>query len=222
VHLYSFSVQPVRRGRGDREKHEKEKDKEEDGDKDASEDGGRPLKVCAEAGRKWVRNIHQYPVLSMEWIQLVDSLKQLTRLVQLEGRMPENKKVSETLGRDDSSGGTLWDQEACESVIRIIVEEGKLYATKKGIEKTIAEFKTGAYFGELALLKNQPRAASACSSTTRGGSSQGSNRQVRILDAKPSCQHAPVGPAEKDCATPILGAQPVQLAPPPIPRFQQR
>lgn len=91
-----------------------------------AEDGARPLKVCAEAGRKCVRNIHQYPVLSMEWIQLVDYLKQLSRLVQLEGRMPENKKVSETLGRDDSSGGTLWDQEAHENAIRILVEEAKV------------------------------------------------------------------------------------------------
>jgi hypothetical protein len=93
---------------------------------DVAEDGARPLKVCAEAGRKCVRNIHQYPVLSMEWIQLVDSLKQLTRLVQLEGRMPENTKVSETLGRDDSTGGTLWDQGAHENAIRILVEEAKV------------------------------------------------------------------------------------------------
>lgn len=95
----------------------------------AHEDSGeteRPLKVCAEAGRKCVRNIHQYPVLSVEWIALVDSLKQLTRLVQLEGRMPVNSKVAESAGRNQDSEGTLWDQEAHENAIRILVEEAKV------------------------------------------------------------------------------------------------
>lgn len=86
----------------------------------------RPLKVCAEAGRKCVRNIHQYPVLSVEWIALVDSLKQLTRLVQLEGRMPANTKVGEAQGRNKDSEGTLWDQEVHENAIRILVEEAKV------------------------------------------------------------------------------------------------
>mmetsp|Transcript_42461 Transcript_42461/g.76306 ORF Transcript_42461/g.76306 Transcript_42461/m.76306 type:complete len:325 (-) Transcript_42461:155-1129(-) len=86
----------------------------------------RPLKVCAEAGRKCVRNIHQYPVLSAEWLALVDSLKQLSRLVQLEGRMPANPKVLETAGRDQESEGTLWDQESHENAIRILVEEAKV------------------------------------------------------------------------------------------------
>mmetsp|Transcript_5666 Transcript_5666/g.13262 ORF Transcript_5666/g.13262 Transcript_5666/m.13262 type:complete len:326 (-) Transcript_5666:180-1157(-) len=95
----------------------------------AHEDAGeseRPLKVCAEAGRKCVRNIHQYPVLSVEWIALVDSLKQLTRLVQLEGRMPVNAKVAESAGRNQDSEGTLWDQEQHENAIRILVEEAKV------------------------------------------------------------------------------------------------
>jgi len=43
-----------------------------------------------------------------------------------------------------------------------IVEDGSLKATKEvdGVEKTVLEYKAGDYFGELALLKNQPRAAS--------------------------------------------------------------
>jgi hypothetical protein len=95
----------------------------------AHEDAGeseRPLRVCAEAGRKCVRNIQQYPILSVEWIALVDSLKQLTRLVQLEGRMPANTKVAEAAGRNQDSDGTLWDQEAHENAIRILVEEAKV------------------------------------------------------------------------------------------------
>jgi len=94
----------------------------------AQEDGGeeRPMRVCAEAGRKCVRNIQQYPVLSVEWIALVDSLKQLSRLVHLEGRMPNNTKVSEMQGRNVDSDGTLWDQESHENAIRILVEEAKV------------------------------------------------------------------------------------------------
>merc|ERR1712048_1290946 len=44
-----------------------------------------------------------------------------------------------------------------------IVEDGALYAMKKlpgGGEKRVMDYKAGDYFGELALLKNQPRAAS--------------------------------------------------------------
>merc|ERR1719330_1452104 len=93
---------------------------------DEASEGDRPMRVCAEAGRKCVRNIHQYPVLSNEWIQLVDSLKSLTRLVQLEGRMPTNVKVVEAAGRNKESEGTLWDQEAHENAIRILVEEAKV------------------------------------------------------------------------------------------------
>jgi len=86
----------------------------------------RPLRVCAEAGRKCVRNIHQFPILSPEWVNLVDSLKQLQRLVQLEGRMPVNSKVGEAHGRNTDAEGTLWDQENHENAIRILVEEAKV------------------------------------------------------------------------------------------------
>jgi hypothetical protein len=86
----------------------------------------RPLRVCAEAGRKCVRNIQQYTILSVEWLALVDSLKQLSRLVQLEARMPANSKVGQAHGRNTDSDGTLWDQEAHENAIRILVEEAKV------------------------------------------------------------------------------------------------
>lgn len=89
-------------------------------------DAERPVKVCAEAGRKCVRSIHQYAILSVEWLTMVESLKQLNRLVQLEGRMPVNSKVADIQGRNGDSDGTLWDQEAHENAIRILVEEAKV------------------------------------------------------------------------------------------------
>lgn len=95
----------------------------------ASDDLGesdRSMRVCAEAGRKCVRNIQQYPILSPEWIQLVDSLKSLTRLIQLETRLPADAKVDEIHGRNRESEGTLWDQSSHENAIRILVEEAKV------------------------------------------------------------------------------------------------
>lgn len=43
-----------------------------------------------------------------------------------------------------------------------IIEEGRMYAEKSGPEgsRRVLDYKAGDYFGELALLKNQPRAAS--------------------------------------------------------------
>jgi len=93
---------------------------------DIAADPDRPAKVCAEAGRKCVRSLRQYPILSREWFGVVDSLGQLARLVQLEGRMPANSKVAESAGRNLDSDGTLWDQEAHENAIRILVEEAKV------------------------------------------------------------------------------------------------
>jgi len=93
---------------------------------DVGDEPDRPLKVCSEAGRRCVKNIHKYPILSVEWVALVDSLKQLMRLVHLEGRIPANTKVSEVQGRDAQSEGTLWDQEQHENAIRILVEEAKV------------------------------------------------------------------------------------------------
>lgn len=110
-------------------------------DASAGEDPERPLQVCAEAGRKCVRQIFQHPILSDEWLQLVDSLKQLCRLVQLENRMPTNAKVADSQGRNPDTPGTLWDQEAHENAIRILVEEAKVNLCLR----MLAEFKQWQY-----------------------------------------------------------------------------
>jgi len=92
---------------------------DDDGDLD------RP-KMTADAGRRCVRNLNHYTVLSAEWMALVESLKQLRRLVHIDGRCPVNTKLSAAQGRNTDSKGTLWDQEAQENAIRILVEEAKV------------------------------------------------------------------------------------------------
>lgn len=61
--------------------------------------------------------------------------------------MPETFKRGDTIVRQDEPGDKFY-----------IVEEGSLYASKGG--ERVMDYKPGDYFGELALLKNQPRAAS--------------------------------------------------------------
>lgn len=86
----------------------------------------RHVRMSAEAGRGCVRKIHQYPIFSPDWMTLVDSLKQLKRLVHLDGKMPANAKLTDAQGRNRDSEGTLWDQEQHENAIRILVEEAKV------------------------------------------------------------------------------------------------
>jgi len=76
---------------------------DDDGDLD------RP-KMTADAGRRCVRNLNHYTVLSAEWMALVESLKQLRRLVHIDGRCPVNTKLSAAHGRNTDSKCTLWDQ----------------------------------------------------------------------------------------------------------------
>jgi len=60
---------------------------------------------------------------------------------------PEKFQKGETVVKQEEPGDKFY-----------IVEEGALYAEKNGTR--VMDYKAGDYFGELALLKNQPRAAS--------------------------------------------------------------
>lgn len=89
-------------------------------------DGRDQMKLRTEAGRKCVKSIQHYKVLTPEWLALVDSLHQLARLAQLDGLMPNDAKVQDALGRNTDEPGTLWDQEQQENAIRVLVEEAKV------------------------------------------------------------------------------------------------
>lgn len=57
-----------------------------------------------------------------------------------------------------------------EGNVFFILEEGEAYATKTiqgtiEVEKTVLQYSKGSYFGELALLKNEPRAANVYAKT---------------------------------------------------------
>eukprot|EP00928_Gymnodinium_smaydae_P006607 TRINITY_DN12343_c0_g1_i4.p1 TRINITY_DN12343_c0_g1~~TRINITY_DN12343_c0_g1_i4.p1 ORF type:complete len:317 (-),score=91.51 TRINITY_DN12343_c0_g1_i4:83-1033(-) len=86
----------------------------------------KPLRDTAEASRFCVRKLQHAPVLSAEWFSHLEQLKKLARLVQLEANIPSQSKVLDTAGRNSESEGTLWDQEAHETAIRILVEEAKV------------------------------------------------------------------------------------------------
>jgi len=115
--------------------------------------------VRSQAARQCVRQLRLHQVLSPQWISLVDSLEQLSRLAQLEALMPQEDGVTEQKGRVADSEGTLWDQEAHEDAIRILVEEAKvnlclrmmisfkewIYATGSNREQKLREIGEEAY-----------------------------------------------------------------------------
>jgi len=80
-------------------------------------------------------------------VALIASLEAYERSQIADALVPETFQKGDTIVRQDEPGDKFY-----------IVEEGALYATKN--EQRVMEYKSGDYFGELALLKNQPRAAS--------------------------------------------------------------
>jgi len=85
-------------------------------------------------------------------VALISSLEPYERSQIADALKSETFNKGEVIVKQDEPGDKFY-----------IVEEGQLYATKltptEG-EKRVMDYKAGDYFGELALLKNQPRAAS--------------------------------------------------------------
>lgn len=80
-------------------------------------------------------------------VALIQSLDAYQRSQVADALVPETYKRGDVIVRQDDPGDKFY-----------ILEEGNLYATKNN--DRVMDYKPGDYFGELALLKNQPRAAS--------------------------------------------------------------
>lgn len=70
----------------------------------------------------------------------------------------ERSQVADALARETYADGAQVVAENDPGDKFFIVEEGEAYAEKSGVGK-VMDYKAGDYFGELALLRNQPRAA---------------------------------------------------------------
>eukprot|EP00747_Dinoflagellata_sp_TGD_P103113 gnl/TRDRNA2_/TRDRNA2_168865_c1_seq1.p1 gnl/TRDRNA2_/TRDRNA2_168865_c1~~gnl/TRDRNA2_/TRDRNA2_168865_c1_seq1.p1 ORF type:complete len:410 (+),score=126.02 gnl/TRDRNA2_/TRDRNA2_168865_c1_seq1:88-1317(+) len=88
----------------------------------------------------------------LKTVSLLSSLDQYERSQIADGLKPEIYKKGDVIVKQDEPGNMFY-----------IIEEGNLYASKtfpgEGARR-VMDYKPGDYFGELALLKNQPRAAS--------------------------------------------------------------
>jgi len=84
-------------------------------------------------------------------VNLISSLQAYERSQIADALIVEHFKKGDCVIKQDDPGDKFY-----------IVEEGHLFAEKDvgGAKKRVLDYKNGDYFGELALLKNQPRAAS--------------------------------------------------------------
>merc|ERR1712083_471397 len=80
-------------------------------------------------------------------VALISSIDNYERSQIADALKSESFKKGEIIVKQDEPGDKFY-----------ILEEGVLYALKG--ENRVMDYKAGDYFGELALLKNQPRAAS--------------------------------------------------------------
>jgi len=87
----------------------------------------------------------------LQSVALISSIDAYERSQIADALVSEDFKKGDSIVRQDEPGDKFY-----------IVEEGQLYASKSTSSGTmrVMEYKSGDYFGELALLKNQPRAAS--------------------------------------------------------------
>jgi len=80
-------------------------------------------------------------------VTLLSSIDAYERSQVSDALKPETFNKGDTIVKQDEPGDKFY-----------IIEEGVLHAEKNGAK--VMDYKAGDYFGELALLKNQPRAAS--------------------------------------------------------------
>jgi len=85
-------------------------------------------------------------------VALISSLDDYERSQISDALVSETFKKGDAVVKQDEPGDKFY-----------IVEEGTLYATKG--EDRVMDYKAGDYFGELALLRNEPRAATVTASS---------------------------------------------------------
>jgi len=83
----------------------------------------------------------------LQSITLLSSIDAYERSQIADALVPETYTMGQTIVKQDDPGNAFY-----------ILESGTLYASKD--DTRVKDYKPGDYFGELALLKNQPRAAS--------------------------------------------------------------
>ena len=64
---------------------------------------------------------------------------------------------------------------------KLALESGEADAYKRGVDRPVKHYKKGDYFGELALLEDQPRAASVLSTTEVKVATLGKDGFQRLL-----------------------------------------
>ena len=73
----------------------------------------------------------------------------------------ERAKIADVIQEQDFNAGSEVIREGDDGSVFFLIIYGEAYATKviEGKQKDVKQYKAGDYFGELALLKNAPRAA---------------------------------------------------------------
>lgn len=118
--------------------------------------------VCWQLDRDTFANIVQEAAVKrrekydkfLQSVTLLSTIDAYERSQIADALVPETYNLNQVVVKQDDPGNNFY-----------IVETGTLYALKNDVR--VKEYKVGDYFGELALLKNQPRAASVIVSSDK-------------------------------------------------------
>merc|ERR1712070_529383 len=99
--------------------------------------------IVVEAAQKRRKKYDKF----LQSVTLLSTIDAYERSQIADALVPEVFDMGQTVVKQDDPGNNFY-----------IVESGTLYALKNDVR--VRDYKPGDYFGELALLKNQPRAAS--------------------------------------------------------------
>ncbi len=93
----------------------------------------------------------------------------------------ERSKIAEPLETQKFAPGTVIIKEGDPGHSFYLLESGEAEAYKAGNDSPVKQYKKGEYFGELALLKNAPRAASVVAKTEVKVATLGKSAFQRLL-----------------------------------------